>query len=114
MCSKSNRKKIQPDSSILQDEQYKPTLAEKAIVQEIADREKTKTPSLRIKIEKLENNTCQVGPDHPDQAIGLALLKKIFGTNSIEFAEHLFSHLVELDQNSLEERSCRQVRHPGE
>ncbi len=72
---------------------YEPTPQEWAVMEAYLARRRETTPAPRIKVSE-KGGVPQLSPDHPDPALGQALLMKALGTTSADFLDGLLKQLV--------------------
>ncbi len=77
-------------NSIAAKPEYEPTAAELSAVKKFAAQQ---AASPRMRVTKGENAT-RIGPDHPDEVVGYALLGEALGTADLDFLSGLLSQLT--------------------
>ena len=73
-------------------EPYKPKPAEGPALLAYRNRQARRPPA-RIKVTRSETG-CAVGPDHPDVAVGSAILMNALGTGSLDFMDGILRQLT--------------------
>jgi len=73
---------------------FKPTKAERKLVQTLAERLRAKVPAPHFKVEQKSSKSVSVDQDHPDHLTGIAAILNAFGTINYEFADWLLGHLI--------------------
>jgi hypothetical protein len=88
--SKKSKKTSQPAA------EYTPTAQERAAVERVLERQASKPPAARFKVEMTAANVTSISADHPKPAIGCSLLTDAFGTGDYEFAKGLLAQVADV------------------
>ena len=72
---------------------YEPTPQERAAMEAYLARRRETTPAPRMKVSE-KGGVPQLSPDHPEPALGQALLMKAVGTTNVDFLDGLLKQLV--------------------
>jgi hypothetical protein len=73
---------------------YEPTPDEIRAIQSFAQRRAAKHPAPRLKVTHTEGGPAGITPNHPDPALGHALLMQALGTASVDFSHGLLGQLA--------------------
>jgi hypothetical protein len=84
---------------------YEPTPHERVAVKAHLARYKEKPPAPRIKVSEKEGVT-EIAPDHPDLAVGNALLMRALGTTDAYFTDGLLGQLANVGTQGRDVDEC--------